>query len=247
MGLFPIVMNILQFWLIDSIVKASAVSLSLDSETPDAFDAAREPLFGVPSDDDEDDDSATRPHDIENPFPVTHSHSPPHSRSHSTDKTMSGSTTPEDQKYAPSGSNTPGDNLAMHAYPPSLDSSIASISSTSSNPPSIKEATKLNKKRRSPPSPLSLQTAHPPAVNSPSAMQPTPKSSKLLVTRTKPKVAPAPVVEPVEEAWAESWDDSDDWANRVGEEEWTGRRLEEKQDALHNVWGNHNPTVHIAT
>lgn len=88
MGVFPIIMNILQFWLIDSIVKASTEEpLSLDSDAHDNLD--REPLFGAPSDD-EDEDVGTQRHDIENPKPH-----PPHTiaRSHSPGKS-SGSVTP---------------------------------------------------------------------------------------------------------------------------------------------------------
>jgi len=59
MGLFPIFMNIIQFWLIDSIVKAGGFAgIALPTDQADAAD--REPLFRSSSDsgDDDDDDSA---------------------------------------------------------------------------------------------------------------------------------------------------------------------------------------------
>jgi hypothetical protein len=44
------------------------------------------------------------------------------------------------------------------------------------------------------------------------------------------------------DAWGESWDDTDDWADKVGEEDWTGRRLEEKKNVLSD-WDNGSPMV----
>ncbi|KAG5732909.1 Transmembrane protein 110, partial [Termitomyces sp. T112] len=46
MGIFPIVMNVLQFWLIDSIVKASTKTLALEDGI-DATPHDREPLFNA--------------------------------------------------------------------------------------------------------------------------------------------------------------------------------------------------------
>jgi hypothetical protein len=43
MGIFPIIMNIAQFWLIDSIVKASAAATAAQDIVPTHQD--REPLF----------------------------------------------------------------------------------------------------------------------------------------------------------------------------------------------------------
>ena len=56
MGLFPIFMNVVQFWLIDSIVKAGGTAgIALPSSQHDSSD--REPLFhSVDSDDEGDDD-----------------------------------------------------------------------------------------------------------------------------------------------------------------------------------------------
>ncbi len=64
MGIFPIIMNIIQFWLIDSIVKASS-AISLDSASSDPNDDEhQQPLFGASSDDE--DEEAYKPGDIEN-------------------------------------------------------------------------------------------------------------------------------------------------------------------------------------
>lgn len=247
-------MNILQFWLIDSIVKASVITL--EDDAPDAFDRAdREPLFGVPSDDE--DDNLDAPHyDIENPRPAPRTRSPSGSRSRSSDKDV--------ERVAPfepktSGSNTPGQSLEMHSYPPSLSGSVTSqstSSSSSSSPPSlIKEATKLNKpKRRNPPAPLNIHDVHQPAVNSPQRVgkrRPvSPRISKPAASPPETTVPPSETIKVAgasesNEAWGDPWDDCDDWANRVGEEDWTGRRMEHKKDQLNSadVWNDQQSTV----
>ncbi|KAL0580739.1 hypothetical protein V5O48_001297 [Marasmius crinis-equi] len=244
MGLFPIIMNVLQFWIIDSIVKASDAPLALDDgDAPRSRDHAdTEPLFGVPSDDEDDDDDTTprRPHDIENPAP---SSSRP-SRSHSYQSKISNTADADEQKA--SGSNAPGDTLELHPYPPSRNNSYNSDSSSPSSgtsTPKLREATKLNKKKRGPPSPLNIQPDHQPAINSPqvtgnSHRQPTPNKAP-----EPSRPAPAPQQAAANE-WSDSWEDSDDWAGRVGEEEWTGRRLGETNASLHNVWGT--PSVAVS-
>ncbi|KAJ7167581.1 vacuolar membrane protein-domain-containing protein [Mycena filopes] len=233
MGIFPICMNIIQFWLIDSIVKASGVALDLDG--PDPLD--REPLFGA-NDDDEDDDTARGfhvEHDIEShPRPTsTRSLSPSSDRSRSSDKL-----TPLEPKL--SGTSSPAQPIDVHAYPPSIASS-ASSSSSPPQAPILREATKLKPKRRSPPSPIHIRNNNPAAVNSPRP-GPTPKTAPVSATVPAPAPAPEPVPPPEEEAWGESWDDTDDWADKVGEEDWTGRRLEEKKSVL-SGWDNGSPMV----
>ncbi|KAF8806299.1 hypothetical protein BYT27DRAFT_7243086 [Phlegmacium glaucopus] len=52
MGIFPIIMNITQFWLIDSIVKASAAVMVV--QDVESTDQDYEPLFGAPAEDDDD-------------------------------------------------------------------------------------------------------------------------------------------------------------------------------------------------
>ncbi|KAK0491439.1 vacuolar membrane protein-domain-containing protein [Armillaria novae-zelandiae] len=237
MGLFPILMNILQFWLIDSIVKASNEQfVSLDTDVHDTLDHAdREPLFGVPSDDEDDDDTGNQRHDIENPRSRSPTHQ--HQQTQSNDKSSGGST-PLTSEPKQSGASTPqpipSEAHEVHAYPPSLSSSVASASTVSSiSPPSIREATKLNKKRRSPPTPIHIRQARQPAVNT---VSPAPISA---AHERKPS-RPVVVVEPAGQEWADSWGDEDDWADRVGEEDWTGRRIEQKRDGINEVW-DHSP------
>ena len=50
MGIFPIIMNIVQFWLIDSIVKASATAMTAQGIVPTHQD--RDPLLSAPAVDD---------------------------------------------------------------------------------------------------------------------------------------------------------------------------------------------------
>ncbi|KAJ7498535.1 vacuolar membrane protein-domain-containing protein [Mycena latifolia] len=236
MGIFPILMNILQFWLIDSIVKASGVALDLD--TPDPLD--REPLFGAPDDDDDDDDNASVNAHAPNRDIESHPHS--HTRSLSPSSGSSDNLrTPFEPKS--SGANSLSQPMDIHAYPPSLASSASSSSPPQA--PVLREATKLKPKRRSPPSPIHIRTVNRPAVNSP---RQTPKTAPV------PSPAPAPVAvavpiptPPEEEVWGESWDDTDDWANKVGEEDWTGRRMEEKKGVL-SGWDSGSPmlnSVHV--
>jgi hypothetical protein len=135
-----------------------------------------------------------------------------------------------------SGSSTPGQPVEIHAYPPSI------ASSSSSSPPEapvLREATKLKPKRRNPPSPIHIRNNNRPAVNSPRP-GPTPKTAPVVVTP-----APAPPPAPPKEesqAWGDSWEDTDDWADKVGEEDWTGRRLEEKKSVL-SGWDSGSPMV----
>lgn len=242
MGLFPIIMNILQFWLIDSIVKASespTVALGASDDPRNSEEQDREPLFGAPSDDEDDDDDTTRPlHDVENP----------RSRSYSPDETKH-STPKDDHKSVPSasGGSTPltisdgGTSVAMHAYPPT-----GSITSTSGSLPregSVSPASGGHKYKRSIPAPLSLQSAHQPAINSPDPSarpRPTPKSSRN-VAESLAKSQPVSIATPMEteqtKEWAASWDDSDDWATRVGEDDWTGKRMGHKKEVLSEAWG----------
>ncbi|KAF7302028.1 hypothetical protein MIND_00769200 [Mycena indigotica] len=214
MGIFPICMNILQFWLIDSIVKASGVALDMDS--PDPLD--REPLFRAPDDDDNDDSAFVQgPTDIEH-RPRPRSQSPESTGSDPSDTLR----TPSETKYSGGSTPTQPIDVETHAYPPSV------ASSTSSSPLQaqvIREATKLKPKRRGVPAPIHIQNHNRPAVNSP---------------RTAPNTAnPAP---PPDNDWGDSWDDQDDWADKVGEEEWTGKRMEEKKGQL-SAWDTGSPLV----
>ncbi|KNZ76027.1 Transmembrane protein 110 [Termitomyces sp. J132] len=209
MGIFPIVMNVLQFWLIDSIVKASTKTLALEDGI-DATPHDREPLFNASNDDDDGDDNY-RHHDIEHARPRPRSRSPiAPNRKRSTDSTI-----PEERK-----SHTASlDNPADHSYPPSLSNSHSSIASQP------KPAKKLlnNAKQRVAPAPLDVNHDHP---------------------RVMPGVKVN--VDGADDAWTESWGEQDDWADRVGEEDWTGRRLEHKKNALRGVW-DRNTSVQVGS
>ncbi|EGO02109.1 hypothetical protein SERLA73DRAFT_177853 [Serpula lacrymans var. lacrymans S7.3] len=233
MGLFPIFMNILQFWLIDSIVKASSSSVILPTDTPrNSHDNRdREPLFGASSDEDDDDDASGHlHHDVESAVRPSYSRSP----SDGDKSTIIGS---EENKSIPSGSATPIEIknnvnvLSKHEYPPSSAGSSLSSRRTGASSKS------RHKYKRSPPPPLQIRLPHQPAINSPD-----PSALRLSSHSVQPHstVAPAPIedaatVEDTPEQEDSSWE-TDDWATRVGEEEWTGRRLEEKKDLLNEAW-----------
>ncbi|KAJ7591438.1 vacuolar membrane protein-domain-containing protein [Mycena floridula] len=194
MGIFPIIMNILQFWLIDSIVKAKEAVI-LGTETPDALnESEREPLFDVSSDDEDHPSS-----DLENQRPASPGSS--HSTRSARDKTGSGSNTPEESKSV--GSSSANGVSALHLYPP---------------------ATKLNKKGRKTPSPLTITSMNQPAFNVKTPRTPASSNSKTF----------KPVAH-------REWDEPDDWANRVGEEDWTGRRIGRTMDSLHDTWTKQIP------
>ncbi|KAL0950209.1 hypothetical protein HGRIS_010201 [Hohenbuehelia grisea] len=230
MGLFPIIMNVLQFWLIDSIVKASAASERQETEHTDHLD--REPLFRASED--EDDEGSVRD-DIENQHRAR-SHSPP--RSHSQDKVSTNSMNPYENKPG-SGSQTPSQGVEMHAYPPPLTTSttlntLSPSSSSSSIASSSSPILKPSKRRRAAPTPLSISSGRQPAMNSPAKGAALPRQQKTRPLR--PSTIANPNVQAASDAgpnvWADAWHDNDDWANLVGEDEWTGRRMEQVKDSL---------------
>ncbi|KAF7432700.1 hypothetical protein PC9H_004642 [Pleurotus ostreatus] len=214
MGIFPIAMNILQFWLIDSIVKASSTTSSFTPEI-DADGADREPLFRG-SMDDEDDEGPGR--DIENARQRVRSPSQSPARARDRQKSSSStSSTPFENKS--SGSSTTSQPMELRDLATSLShSSSDSISSLSG-----RRATK----RRSPPAPLHIPLTNQPAINSPQ--------------RSAHGSLPKPSIT----TWADSWQDSDDWANRVGEEDWTGKRLELKKHSLLGGWEFTAPSIQV--
>jgi len=102
MGLFPIIMNILQFWLIDSIVKAHTPPLALTDDSS-RLSGDREQLFQADDSDEEDETvdesgSTHSKYDVENPEPPT--------ATRATSVTHPRPLTP-DLKSFPSGSSTP--------------------------------------------------------------------------------------------------------------------------------------------
>ncbi|KZT05614.1 uncharacterized protein LAESUDRAFT_750535 [Laetiporus sulphureus 93-53] len=245
MGLFPIFMNVLQFWLIDSIVKSSqAAAVVLPSLTPrSSMDTDEEPLFNAPSDDESDDGNAVcPPHDIENPRPRSSScdHMQDESksfRSGSATIVGSGSTTPAAKPVdiaLSAGRGTP----VAHAYPPSLSASSSTSPASSISARTKSLSPRPKRRRRSPPPALALHTilspAHAVPVNgTPSALTPVPQEPELADSRALD-----------EKGWA-GWGDQgvDDWAEHVGEEEWTGKRMEARKGAVDNVWTRHDSAV----
>ncbi|KAG6899608.1 hypothetical protein C0993_008770 [Termitomyces sp. T159_Od127] len=221
-------MNVLQFWLIDSIVKASTKSLTLYDD-PSATSHDREPLFNAPDDDNNGDDNNYRNNDIEHarPRPRSRPPSPPiiPDHQHSTNLTTA--------EYK-SGTRSSSDEPADHSYPPSLSNSHSSIAS---QPKPTKDQLK-NAKRRGAPAPLNVHNDYPRAMNSPNTL-----------------VTPVPKVDlrdvevnthDADDGWAESWGEEEDWADRVGEEDWTGRRLEDKKDTLKKIW-DRNTLVQVGS
>ncbi|KIJ69796.1 hypothetical protein HYDPIDRAFT_77379 [Hydnomerulius pinastri MD-312] len=216
MGIFPIIMNVLQFWLVDSIVKASTNPVTLLTGSPRNSDSQdREPLFVSTEDDDD-----VAPQDIEN------ASRPASSRTTSGDdsKTAVGSEY-DKSKLLGSGSSSPMDfsrtpSPAAHDYPPNSVGSSSGSSSLSSR--------SRYKYKRSPPPPLDFQPTHTPAVNSPDPPRNAPSSQQN--SRLQPSSS---ANDPA--ADFDAWE-KDDWADRVGDEEWTGRRLEQKRNLLSDTW-----------
>lgn len=237
MGIFPIIMNIVQFWLIDSIVKAGGQTSSepLGSATRTSYD--REPLFRANSDD-EDDDDDIRPNDIENP--PTHSPSTPRdtlvpptpaeSKLSIQTQTLAGSSSSSPKSVDQIGKQM----IALHAYPPPVGSTSTSPVSTTSlhSPDSSLSPNSAKSRRRSPPPPLTLSSraGFPAVVVTPQISTATPQHRSAVDTLAQDEKAD----------WA-AWgsDDGDDWADKVGEEEWTGRRMGSKVETLHDVWSTH--------
>ncbi|TCD70007.1 hypothetical protein EIP91_005257 [Steccherinum ochraceum] len=241
MGIFPICMNIIQFWLIDSIVKANAQS---DPGLPthisrSSFD--REPLFHTNSDDEDDDDEDGRPNDLNNtsshpsqqPMLLDDDLEPPNSgeskHSVQSSRTASGSTISSPKAVDLIGRQA----IVMHAYPPVGSTSTSPISTGSLHSrTSSMSPNPTKRRRRSPPPPLTLSphAGFPAVVVTPQIRMPVPKQRGVVDTLVQDEKAD----------WA-AWDnDTADWADRVGEEDWTGRRLGSRTKSLHDVWSTHD-------
>ncbi|KAG8952619.1 hypothetical protein FRC04_003980 [Tulasnella sp. 424] len=148
MGIYPIIMNVLQFWLIDSIVKASAFLDSREAERAVASTADYEPLPRDSGDGSESEEEAqpSRPRDLETPSKAG-------STSRSTSRqasTVSGSSVPKSihstRPRSLSKSRQPGASVqvasSIHDYPPSQQASPL---------PSPKSASFRSLRKRSPP------------------------------------------------------------------------------------------------
>ena len=243
MGIFPIIMNIVQFWIIDSIVKANAQSASValpSDSTRNSLADDEEPLFRASMDDDDDDH---RPHDIENPPARSRSVSrerhisvpdePKSDNASSATATASGSVTPKTI-------DVPSNPTAMHAYPPSLAST--STSPRSSRSPSSRATSRSPQPRlarRSPPPRLSYQ----PRTPQPLTFSPRDESSL-------PTHAPHKASEDHDEKWA-AWDDADvnGWDDHNAEDGWGQQRLDARKSLAQNVWADdeRESSVRIST
>lgn len=193
-------MNVLQFWLIDSIVKAGGFTgIALPSDPLDPAD--REPLFRSSFDGGED------AGDGEN----------------GADGDAIASPTKRDIEAQRQVQLLRRSNDSSHAYPPSLNNSAAAgtVHRASLSPPPALRSALPARRHRSPPPPLHLRSHMVPAVNSP---DPPSEASASTGTGTQSK-----------EVW-QAWEGDEDWVERVGEEEWTGRRAGARKGEVDNVW-----------
>jgi len=202
MGLFPIFMNVVQFWLIDSIVKASGNGIALPSNQPDSSD--REPLFRSSDDDGDDDDDARG----DGGAMATPAKRDIEAQAQGQVQLL--------RRWTDSS----------HTYPPRHDDSptlTATVPAPTvhrsglSPPPSSRSMISSSRHR---PSPASLLPHSPmePALNSPDPSSETSPAGTDADPRSK-------------EDW-QSWDGEGDWVESVGEEEWTERQANAKRDEV---------------
>ncbi len=195
MGIFPIIMNVLQFWIIDSIVKASGGAPFLDLERGDYQD--REPLFTHSEDEDGDHDESSH---IAHQQPERRASLSSSVSREIDDRSFTIDTPNNDEhKSAASSSRQVSD---AHSYPPSLSSSFSSDHRSSPSNKGPREAKNLQKKAKRRVHPIPLVThskATLPSLASPTSMPPTPS----------PKLAAIPIAD--DHSWADSWDDPAEW------------------------------------
>lgn len=197
MGLFPIFMNIIQFWVIDSIIKVGGVGgLGTPPEEPDETDDY-EPLFHAIDDSDDENEDGSGEAAL-----------PPVAR-------RDGDVEAQTQCVRHSIESS-------HTYPPSLPGSptgpSATIRYTSVSPPPISRSLPLTQRHRSPPAPFLSRSTVVPTLNPQSLPS---KASEGAGARTK-------------EDW-QAWDGGEDWADRVVEEERTGRRAEARKGEVNGI------------
>ncbi|KDR84044.1 hypothetical protein GALMADRAFT_55406 [Galerina marginata CBS 339.88] len=200
MGLFPIFMNVLQFWLIDSIVKASSAGeVALDIEQGNYQD--REPLFNAPEDEDDNDHPGRT--DAVNTKHSRRSFSSLDSRGFDSHDNLSFSTDPPPLDEHKSSASSSRHVAETHEYPPSLSSSFSSNAS-SPQAKAPREAKNLMKKtkRREPPTPIHLRSRQ--------TTSPSPRASPSIPQTPSPTVA-AVVISQDRAEWGDAWDDSIDW------------------------------------
>ncbi|KAH9482941.1 Vacuolar membrane protein [Psilocybe cubensis] len=218
MGIFPILMNVLQFWLIDSIVKASAAgSVALDVEQGNYQD--REPLFNAADDDDEHserfnaDATRTSRHSLSS----LESGGSRENVSFGTETTTT--TLPDERKSAGSSSRHTVD---VHEYPPSLSSSFSSNASAPTSSKVPREAKNLQKKskRRQPLSPLPLHSTK-------NVLHSSSHTKSTIPATPSPPVEPSVNIQDRGE-WPDVWDESNEW----------DQPNDHKQISLTHEWSN---------
>ena len=152
MGFFPILMNVIQFWLIDSIVKAGGIAgITLPSDSLDPAD--REPLFPSSADPASDDEN------------------------NSEDGNVVVSTAKRDVEAHGQAQLLRRSNDSTHTYPPSLTGSLSgprivrrTSISTSTSPPPISRGVLSARCRHSPPAPPPPRSPREPACSSPESV-----------------------------------------------------------------------------
>lgn len=246
-------MNVLQFWLIDSIVKASA-SIYAEQNARGSDDSSRQPLFHDPDvgDDDGDDDDtfrAQRRHDIESP-PTPQLKSTRYNDSANENKSLASGS---------SATLVDSSSINQHRYPPERATSAAMAVDTYPSPTtpessftasSMSSSKSKKSKRRSPPPPilrppplLSNGTEYvisvtPSPTHPISSFTTSPSPNKTQPRQRRRSTLSLSVVpgKQVEKEW-DNWAESKDWVEKVGEEEWTGRRISATKATL-DTWGS---------
>jgi hypothetical protein len=200
-------MNVVQFWLIDSIVKAGGTAgIALPSSQSDSSDY--EPLYrsSVDSDDggDDDDDDTRGDSDAM----ATPAKRDIEAQAQGQVELLRRSTD-SSHTYPPRHNDSP----TLTATAPAPIIHRASLS-----PPSM-----LSVRRHRPlPPPLLPSSPMVPAVNSPDPSSETGRAGADADPRPK-------------EDW-QSWDGEGDWVDRVGEEEWAERQAEGKKGEVERIW-----------
>lgn len=216
-------------------------------------EGSRQPLFRDPDvgDDDDDDDpiQVQRRHDIESPVPQQKS-------------SQFNDGTNESKSLASGSSSTLVEPSAinLHPYPPEPPTSAAlrmitplsPVTPDSSPTASVSSSVSKKSKRRSPPPPIrrpSPQVSN--GTNYIISVTPSPTYISLSSNitspsplKTNPRQRHPPTLsqsslttvpgETVEQAW-DNWTEGNDWAEKVGDEEWTGRRIGATKATL-DVW-----------
>lgn len=205
MGIFPIMMNVVQFWVIDSIVKASSgVAPFLDIERGEYHD--QQPLFEDHSEAGDDEGPTVHAPDTRRQSSLSSSAS----RELDDSSLTTDMANPEDEhKSSASSSRQVSD---IHNYPPSLSSSFSSDSTSPYPSKGPREAKNLQRKvkRRDFPQPL---------ITRPKVALPSPGAPSSFPTTPSPKHATVSITE--DRTWTESWDDPVEWDAEIHQKQST--------------------------